>query len=217
MRHHLAFLHTLASNVDVFQTLVSARRPDLAVRHEVMANALAEARTDGVTARLTERVKQTMVDLASTGASVVVCTCSTIGGAAEATETGGRFVAMRVDRPMADRVVTLGSRVLVLAALASTFGPTRTLLEDSARRAGRAIQLEERLVEDAWEHFERGDRERYYDIIAGALTDDLSGFDAVVLAQASMAPAADRCSDVRVPILSSPRMGVDAALEKLRR
>jgi hypothetical protein len=117
---------------------------------------------------------------------------------------------------MADRAVTLGPDVLVLAALATTFGPTRALLEDSARRANMPLRLEERLVEGAWSHFERGDRETYYQVIADALTTDLSGFGAVVLAQASMAPAADRCRNMTVPLLSSPRLGVEAALAVLR-
>jgi hypothetical protein len=37
----------------------------------------------------------------------------------------------------------------------------------------------------------------------------------VVLAQASMAPAADLLAQLRVPVLSSPRLGVTAALARL--
>ena len=213
MTHDLAFLHTLASNVDVFTPLVTERRPDLRIRHAVADHVLNEARKTGMTPEIAREVQSLMIDLASTGARVVVCTCSTIGGAAEATDTTGRFVAMRIDRPMADRAVTLGPDVLVLAALASTFGPTRALLEDSARRANVTLRLEERLIESAWPHFERGDRDRYYQVIADALTPDLAGFGVIVLAQASMAPAADRSRLTGVPVLASPRMGVEAALE----
>ena len=215
LRHDLAFLHTLAANVEVFEALATGRRPDLNVRHAVGDDLLSEARATGVTAELTTRVHDAMRDLASTGAKIVVCTCSTIGGAAEVTETGGRFIAMRIDRPMADRAVVLGPHVLVAAALASTLGPTRALLEDSARRANVPLRLEERLIDGAWTHFEHGDRDRYYQVIAEALTLDVSRFGAVVLAQASMAPAADRCRNATVPILSSPRLGVEAALRLL--
>ncbi len=156
------FLHTLASNVDAFTPLVAERRPDLRIRHAVADHLLNEARKTGMTPEIAREVQSLMTDLTSTGARVVVCTCSTIGGAAEATDTGGRFVAMRIDRPMADRAVTLGPDLLVLAALPSTFGPTRALLEDSAQRAKVRLRLEERLVEGAWVHFERGDRDAYY-------------------------------------------------------
>jgi hypothetical protein len=216
MNHDLACLHTLAANMDMFEALVAERRHDVRIRHLVADHLLSEARTAGMTPALVHEVQASMTDLASTGANVVVCTCSTIGGAAEATETHGRFVAMRIDRPMADRAVMLGPDLLVLAALTSTFGPTRALLEDSARRAAVPLRLHERLVDNAWTHFERGDRERYYQVIADALSANLDEFGAVVLAQASMAPAAERCPHVSVPILSSPRLGVEAALGLLR-
>ena len=219
VKHDLAFLHTLASNVTMFDTAVEAagvgrrRLPD--VRHLIADDLLADARSGGMTTALASRVQAAMTDLASTGAQVVVCTCSTIGGAAEATDTCGRFIAMRIDRPMADRAASLGPDVLVLAALASTFEPTCALLEDSARRANAPLRLEERLVDGAWVHFERGDRERYYELIADAVKRDAGGFGAIVLAQASMAPAADLCRHVSIPILSSPRLGVEAALRLL--
>ncbi len=40
--------------------------------------------------------------------------------------------------------------------------------------------------------------------------------DVIVLAQASMAPAAQLCSDLSVPVLSSPRLGAEAAIEAYR-
>jgi hypothetical protein len=89
------------------------------------------------------------------------------------------------------------------------------LLEDSARRARVPLALEERLVDGAWPHFERGDRDGYYQVIAEAITPGLARFGAIVLAQASMAPAADRVRDLAVPILSSPRLGVQAAIGRL--
>ena len=124
MTHDLAFLHTLASNVDVFTPLVTERRPDLRIRHAVADHVLNEARKTGMTPEIAREVQSFMIDLASTGARVVVCTCSTIGGAAEATETGGRFAAMRIDRPMADRAVTLGPLVRGGESVASMVVPT---------------------------------------------------------------------------------------------
>ena len=42
-------------------------------------------------------------------------------------------------------------------------------------------------------------------------------FDVVVLAQASMSKAVDYCVGVKTPVLSSPRIGVKAALAELKR
>jgi hypothetical protein len=213
MRHELAFLHTLASNVETFDRIVTDIRPASRVRHVVAEELLREAREGGLTDSLTQRVQQAVVDAASTGAGVVVCSCSTIGGAAEATDTSGRFVAMRIDRPMADKAVRDGQRILVAAALVSTLAPTRALLEDSARRARTTIQITELIADGAWPYFERGDRDGYARAIARSIRAGAAGADVIVLAQASMAPAADLCADVGLPILTSPRLGVQAALD----
>jgi hypothetical protein len=47
--------------------------------------------------------------------------------------------------------------------------------------------------------------------VADAVRAEAGRCDLVVLAQASMAAAAAKCADLALPILSSPRMGVEAA------
>ncbi|CAM5693879.1 Aspartate/glutamate racemase OS=Streptomyces griseomycini OX=66895 GN=FHS37_006074 PE=4 SV=1 [Streptomyces griseomycini] len=138
----------------------------------------------------------------------MLCTCSTIGGAAEAAAAGAGVPVLRVDRPMAGAAVAAGPRVVVLAALESTVRPTVALLEEEARRAGRTVEVRTVLVEGAWTRFETGDREGYVRRVADA-ADEVTGADVIVLAQASMAPA-ERLRTTTVPVLSSPRPGLAA-------
>ncbi len=56
----------------------------------------------------------------------------------------------------------------------------------------------------------------YWAEIAAALHRDAPAGDVIVLAQASMAGAAALCEDMAVPILSSPRLGLEAALRAYR-
>ena len=210
MQHDLAFLHTANVHVETFSKITEEVNPGMRVRHVVAEELLEEARKDGITEKLAQRVHAAVTDAASSGARVVVCTCSTIGGLAES--TAGEFHAMRIDRAMANFAVRQGRRVLVAAALESTLGPTIDLLRDSARVAGTENQMTTLLVEGAWAYFERGDSECYIDAIAHAIRTGNHGFDVVVLAQASMAPAAARCGNIGIPVLSSPRMGVEAAV-----
>jgi hypothetical protein len=123
---------------------------------------------------------------------------------------------MRIDRPMAERAVLFGRRILIAATLESTLEPTRTLVEDAARTAGREVRTSALLCEDAWGHYERGDAEGYHRAIAQALRQGVRGTDVVVLAQASMAPAAALCGDLPAPVLSSPRLGLAQALARYR-
>ncbi|MCB1810457.1 MAG: Asp/Glu/hydantoin racemase [Candidatus Competibacteraceae bacterium] len=211
MKHDIAFLHTAPIHVPTFSALAEEFCPDLRVRHDVDEDLLADAREHGLDAALQERIVAAMHTAADSGAALVVCTCSTIGGAAENAGQGQGYQSQRIDRAMADEAVRLGDKILVVAALASTLQPTAALLKDSADRAGRQTVFELVQVPQAWQYFEQGDTAAFLDAIAGVIAEHSAGFDAVVLAQASMAGAASRCPTVSVPILSSPRIGVAAA------
>ncbi|BBH65883.1 hypothetical protein ACTI_25680 [Actinoplanes sp. OR16] len=117
---------------------------------------------------------------------------------------------VRVDRPMAEAAVALGERIAVVATVASTLEPTMALLRDSAARAGKTVTITSGLCGAAWEFFVAGDFERYCEEIAAYVRGVAGGVDAVVLAQASMTPAAERLRGL--PVLTSPRAAVEKAI-----
>ncbi|UYQ65890.1 aspartate/glutamate racemase family protein [Streptomyces peucetius] len=201
----LVLLHTSAVHVPVFDALRDRDHPSLSLRHLVHDELLARAVRDGPEA-VAPAVEDVLAGAVADGASAVLCTCSTIGGVAEACGPRLGVPVLRVDRPMA-AAAARHRRVLVVAALHSTLEPTAALIREEA--AGRDVELTTRLVDGAWERFQAGDRDGYLDAVAAAV-EDVGGSDVVVLAQASMADAADR-ADSRVPVLSSPRPGLRAA------
>jgi hypothetical protein len=216
MRRHIAFLHTSPVHVETFTRLASAAAPEVKVDHVVAEDLLAQAQRAGAgEPALVDRVQEAMGSAADRGAAVVICTCSTIGGAAERTPTGGRFVAMRIDRAMADRAAQLGPRVLVVAALESTLEPTAQLIRESAAAMAAEVELKHLLVEGAWAHFLRQDPVAYAQVVASAVRAAAGTCDVVVLAQASMAPAAAMLADLSVEVLTSPELGVQSALAQL--
>ncbi|MER7491983.1 arylsulfatase [Streptomyces pharetrae CZA14] len=208
----LALLHTSPVHVPVFDALRDADRPGLRLRHLVREDLLERARRDGPEAVAGE-VRAVLVRAAGDGARAVLCTCSTLGGVAEAAASVAGVPVLRVDRPMAAAAVAAGPRVVVLAALESTLGPTAALIEEEARRAGRAVAVRTVLVDGAWSCFEAGDTAGYArQVVAAADALTPADADAIVLAQASMAPA-QRLTTTTVPVLSSPRPGLAAAAE----
>ncbi|MEV0459868.1 hypothetical protein AB0H89_32355, partial [Catellatospora methionotrophica] len=74
---------------------------------------------------------------------------------------------------------------------------------------GRSVTVSARVICGAWDRFEAGDLDGYLDRIAAALG-EVTDADVIVLAQASMAPAAER-NATTVPVLASPRLGLRAA------
>lgn len=206
----IGFLHTGAAHVPTFTDLVRVADPGARTVHRVAPELLDQAREHGLGGALPARVASAVRGLAGE-CDVVVCTCSTIGALA----VRAREVAvpvLRIDQPMADAAVAAGRRIGILAALDSTLAPTRALLTEQAAAAGREIEVVERVVAGAWELFEAGDLPGYHAAVAAAVPGLAAEVDVIVLAQASMAPAAERAGAIGIPVLASPGLGVAAAL-----
>ena len=213
MQTHLALLHTTPVLIDTFDRLIEENAQELPIRHIVEERFLTEARDKGITQNLDERIGGRIRSAIEEGAAVVLCTCSTIGASAEKANdsTGGAVV--RVDRPMAEKAVEIGSRIIVAAALESTLAPTRNLILEVASTRQRRVELIEVLCDNAWSRFEEGDNEGYFSEIASKLKERATEGDVIVLAQASMAGAANLCPEISIPILSSPEIGFQYAVD----
>lgn len=212
----LAFLHTAQVHVATFDALVRELAPACRVMHLVRPDLLAEAQSLGADhPGVIRRTEDALRAAGRSGARAVVCTCSTLGPIAE------RMVAMpgcttaRIDRAMADLAARCGPDVLVVVALPATLASTLALIQDSGQRLQRPLRLRSLVVEAAWDHFLAGDLGAYAATIARAVRADTGPRGAVVLAQASMAPAQMVLADLGVPVLASPRAGVELAIARL--
>ncbi|MGK0172015.1 MAG: hypothetical protein ACI9W2_003749 [Gammaproteobacteria bacterium] len=214
----IAFLHTARIHTATFDALLA--QYDVALEHVVEESWLKRARDEGISEQLRDTVLTHFRDAAER-ASVVVCTCSTLGPIAQ--EAGLENV-FRVDSPMMDAAAGSAKKVMLALCLESTVRPSSELLEGSFKALGVAPNFDVVLCSEAWAYFERGDSPGFAAEVARVIREAfVSGRDSrgdsrglygcVVLAQASMAGAASHLDDLGVPVLSSPGMAVDAALE----
>jgi hypothetical protein len=207
----LTLFHTTASNETLFRGLLEEMGPEIPSRHILAADLLDRAIAQGsVTADIAADVKARMRAALDDGARMLLCTCSTLGTCAD--EMNDPRV-LRIDRAMAQRAVAKGGRVLVAACVASTLEPTVKLLRESAPET---THIETLLMADLWPHFQLGESIVYWQRIADRLRKQASANDCIVLAQASMAGAADLLHDLPIPVLSSPRIGLEAATAAYR-
>lgn len=217
MDRTLSFLHTSAVHVPTFRALLASLGPEIPARHVVDESLLSDVRAAGrVTAELKERITGTLLALEELGATVVVCTCSTIGGAVEEMNGTMSAILLRVDRPMAQEAVARGSRIVVASTLASTLVPTRELIASAARQAQKPVEVIDLLCTKAWRYFEQGRLQAYLQEIAYQVQEAATLGDVIVLAQASMTNASEFYGDLPVPVLSSPRSGLQAAIQAYR-
>jgi Asp/Glu/hydantoin racemase len=208
----IAFVHTVVSLQPVFGQLAEELVGGEEVFHLVDESLLGVTRRAGTLTPTTRRRVLGHVESAiGAGADIVVVTCSSIGPAVEASRPFVDAPLVRIDEPMADLAVQSGSRVGVLATLATTLEPTADLVERRAAAAGKPVTVRPQLCEGAFEALTVGDRDRHDELVRDGLRQLFGDVDVVVLAQASMARIADALpEDERsVPVLSSPRLGME--------
>lgn len=141
------------------------------------------------------------------GADVVMFTCSSISHLAASTADAVGIPVLRIDEAMADEAVTSGERIAVLATLPTTLTPTLGLLRERAERAGRTPEFVSEVVAGAFEAVAGGDRATHDRLVGAAIVRLAADADVVVLAQASMASAAEGV-DVSARVLTSLDPGI---------
>jgi Asp/Glu/hydantoin racemase len=215
----LGFVHTVASLVPRFRELSTELLPEVDTFDIVDETLLRDATADGrVSLDVVRRLVGHAASAETHGADLVVVTCSSIGAAVDAVRPFARVPLVRIDSAMAERAVGMGSRIGILATLRSTLVPTAELIRTTAGGGGGTAEVRERLVEGAFGALRAGDTDRHDALVRDGLRDLLEWADVVVLAQASMARVADGLHTEGagdVPILSSPRLGMERVRDLL--
>jgi Asp/Glu/hydantoin racemase len=218
----VVMIHTVEGNIKVFGDLVQEIAPDLPAEHVVDESLLGDTiaagtLTDEVRQRFRERAEAARRD----GADVIMLTCSSVGPSADGLGDELGVTVLRVDEAMAERAVELGPNVGVAATLPTTLGPTAELIQRAAASKGQAVEVTTRLAEGAFDALRAGDGARHDALVQAALQSLAADVDVIVLAQASMARAVGGAPSLTVgertvPILTSPRLGVERLAEIVR-
>jgi Asp/Glu/hydantoin racemase len=209
----LVLVHTPLPLLPVFDRLVPEILPGIHFKHILDEPLLEAVRQRGSLAgtdiiRLHEHVSMAE----SIGARAVLVTCSTVSPLVDKVRDMGSAPVLKIDEAMLDAAVQAGSVLAVLATNSITLGLTRQLLQERARAAGRELEIETHLVPGALDALLSGDGPIHDRLLSSAIREIAAEFDAVVLAQASMARVLEADVVWTKPVLSSPQL----ALQQLR-
>lgn len=138
----IGFLHNSDVHVSTFRRLlheISALDSSIHVVDEsLLADTRAHGGVDGeLRARIVTRLREASKE------ATVVCTCSTISGAAEDLSNAVGVPVIRVDRPIAEREIRYDGHIAVVACLHSTLAPTVALLREVAEDGKLQPRIEE--------------------------------------------------------------------------
>jgi len=218
MQGMLAIIHTTPVTIEPLKRLAEELLPGCRVMNVMDDSILPElAANGGDVGAVRERLCKYAEFAERQGARVILSACSSVGELVDDMRRSVTAPVVRIDEPMAERAVRAGERIGVAATAATTVAPTLSLLKRKAAEAGRDVAIEPMVAEDAYRLLLAGDREGHDASLGAALLTLAGRCDVVVLAQASMARVVEALPEAaRDRFLSSPRLGMELARERLR-
>jgi hypothetical protein len=169
--------------------------------------------------------KRYALDLVELGhVDAVLITCSTMNRAYPLVREALRPYGVpvyQIDRPMMERALDHGGKILVIASHGPTVDSTMALLKEVAGETGSTVSMDGTLVEEAWDHLAKAEVEEHNAILAKTIHDHIQTEEigCVVLAQLSMSvfllSHPDPIGEFGIPVYTSGQCGFEAVREAL--
>lgn len=207
----VAVVHTGPATVQPIKQQFEDLLPDVRVVNIVDDSLLSDVIAAG---RLTDAVSSRILTYMEVGeqmgAVAILNACSSVGEAATAARTQLSIPVVKIDESMAEEAVRSGPRIGVVATVRTTLEPTVRLIRAKAAAAGRTVEITEALAVGGYEALIAGRAEEHDQLVRDTIMSLVDKVDVIVLAQVSMARLIQSLGKLPVPVLSSPRSGVEA-------
>ena len=214
----LALVHTALFLADFFKKELALRFPDLESFHILDESLLRDLMTaGGLTPSVTRRAAAQARLAEEAGAGLILFTCSSTSPAVDTARRLIEVPILKIDDPMAEKAVGLGSRIGVVCTVKTTVEASRGLILAHAAKQARDVDVTVHLESAAFDAVMSGDKQRHDGLVKAAVKEMAEGRDVIVLAQASMAHLAPELdANLPIPVLASPELCMDALTDLLR-
>ncbi|MGE5553037.1 MAG: aspartate/glutamate racemase family protein [Betaproteobacteria bacterium] len=207
----VAVVHTGPVTVEPLKQRFARFLPDVRVINIMDDSLLNDVRAAGrVTESVVKRMCAYFALAESMGVDAILNACSSVG---ETVPVAQRMISVpifRVDRPMAERAVSLGQRIGVVATVSTTLDPTARLVREVATEAGRQVEIVRGLCDGALDLLLAGKATEHDQVVLEKVRQLAQEVDVIILAQVSIARLVPSIGDdIKVPVLSSPDSGVE--------
>ena len=184
----MAIIHTSAVSLQDLTALCQAIMPEVEIINIIDDSLLAEVkRNNGITPAVISRMCRYVQSAESLGVDLIFNQCSSAGEAFAIASRCTAIPTLRVDEPMAEKAVSLGARIGVIATVASTVKPSCDLIRTTAQRLGKEVVVQEYLAAEALDILmKEKDVDKHNRIVLAMIQRAAAENDVVVLAQGSM-------------------------------
>lgn len=214
----LGVIHATAFTSEVIRPYVKRFVPEVEVVHaadDSIQNSNLASPVGKIPKQNYLRFANLAKSLQDYGADMILLACSTFNRAVEYAEPMIDIPMLQIDRPMMDLAVRDGSKVGLLATLASTVPSSERLLRNAARDAGREVEIKTVLSEEAFKVLRAGDKDKHNEILLEEIEKLGKEVDSIALAQLSMSALEPMIDNPPVPVHISGIVGVQRAREML--
>lgn len=210
MKKKVAVVHTSLVSIEKLKELFSNILPDVKVYNIIDESLLDEVmQSNRVTPGIIFRMKNLFANAEALEVDAIVSQCSSMGEAVDIAKTTISTPVVKIDQAMAEKAVNIGSKIAVVATVASTLKPSCDLIRDVAKKKGKEVEIIESLVDGALDILiNEGDKEKHNDLVLQKVKALDGKCDVIVLAQGSMVVLLPLLTDIKTPVLSSPELGV---------
>lgn len=210
MEKSIAIIHTNLALPAMLTALCSEIMPAVKVHHIIDDSLLDEVMShEGPTTGVVRRICAYYQLAESIGVDAILNGCSSVGEVAEIAAQTVDVPVVKIDAAMAREAVRLGTRIAVVGTTATTMGPSSRLVEKMATEARKDVEVDQRLVDGALKVLLRnGNRELHNEMVLSGVEAAAAVNDVVVLAQGSMSLLVPLLADVKIPVLTSPRLAL---------
>jgi len=210
MNKPVVIVPTVLSTVKILEKVFLEVLPGVKRINIVDESLLLEVIKAGkITKKVSKRLCNYFIFAEEIGADVILNACSSVSEVVDLSRPFVNIPILKIDEPMAEKSIKLGTNIGVVATLITTLGPTSRLVKSKSIELKKEVKIEERLCKGAFEALVSGDIKKHDELIIKNIEEISNRIDIIVLAQASMARIIPQLSDqVKEKILSSPRFGV---------
>lgn len=211
-------IHT--SNVSYYdlKELFNKYGNDIEYHNIVDDSLLDEVKANGhITTAIISRMCTYFKIAQDLGADLIFNQCSSVGEAADIAARCVDVPVVKVDEAMAEKAVSIGKKIAVIATVASTIGPSTRLVKRKALEANKDCAVDDILVDGALDILMKEKNvEKHNKLVIDAINKASEDHDVICLAQGSMTTLLPYLKDCKIPVLTSPELGVKKAIEKVK-